>query len=725
MLQAYTGKSVEIEGFVDPVIIDIKGATFDKSVTPVLGDHDTALRIGHTIEQTIVPHGALATLGGRSIKGPAIAAVGIRSSRMRIAAGIMQDMKGGFPFQVSVGARIKKGYFLEEGEKAKINGRTWEGPLVVAQESVIRELTICVLGADNDTNVSIAARSSNKERGSMNFSAYLKSLGIDRAKLSDAELKAYKIAFKAQAKGSTTTVVKDRKPIRATERPDRDPPEERRRTKKVNAGANRRQFLNDSRDVLATEEERVDGIRAVARQFKRVAKLSIGGKELNMSQAKSKAIKEGWDANRFELECRRADIEADEPDGPAIHSKDKNINAKALEVSILRQTQAIPDGSVKNDKTGKRYGLEDLYKEDVLEASHDPKYDMGGSINELLALQIRATGRNPSRLRGWALMQEAYRAWNVVNASGFSTLNVTNILENVMNKAAYAGFNGVETVWQQICGRRPVNDFKPHALYRLDFDGSYKKVAADGELKHISMTDSKKTIQADTYGAMIAIDRKTQKNDDLGLIVDKARQIGRLGAERIEESVFVLLLSNPSSFFSVGNDNLISGGASALGLASMSSARKKYRDQVINGKPITVTPRILLCGTDLEDTANRLYRESNFAVTTTADTPAFTNNPHKGLYRPLISGYLNNTDILDQDGAAISGQSATQWYLLGDPSAPQGAALVIAFMDGREIPFFDEAQTAFNIPGGIQMRSYLDWGVAMHVTQMAVKSAGA
>jgi len=47
------------------------------------------------------------------------------------------------------------------------------------------------------------------------------------------------------------------------------------------------------------------------------------------------------------------------------------------------------------------------------------------------------------------------------------------------------------------------------------------------------------------------------------------------------------------------------------------------------------------------------------------------------------------------------------------------------FLDGRETPYFDEAATEFSVPGGIQMRSYFDWATAMHITQMAFKSAGA
>ncbi len=137
------------------------------------------------------------------------------------------------------------------------------------------------------------------------------------------------------------------------------------------------------------------------------------------------------------------------------------------------------------------------------------------------------------------------------------------------------------------------------------------------------MTDTKKTLQAETYGAMIAVDRKTQKDDDLGLITDKARSIGGLGALRVDEAVMVLLLSNPSSFFATGNGNLISGATTALSIASLQTAQQKFRDQLINGKPISVSPSILLVGTNQEVLSNQLYNQAQMWVTTTADTPKF------------------------------------------------------------------------------------------------------
>lgn len=714
-LIANTGKPMDLAGFMDPVIIDIAGAKFDKKTTPVIADHDTTKRIGHTTDQAIIPAGGSGTVGGKRVNGPSIAAAGVVSSGMGIAQGFVADAKAGFPFQVSVGAKILEGYFVAEGEKAEVNGKTYKGPLIVAAKSLIRELSVTVLGADNDTSAKLAASANPHisipiKDQRMNFEAYLKAtceaLGLDQAKITDAQ----RNAIKAQWEGLQAANPPANPP--ANPAPGTDPEQAHL-------------------DRIAATHARIDAITAVAGQWSdRVSKVKINGKEMSLAEAKAEAIRNPKiEAKDLELACFHAHMEGTptgQASGPFIHSVDTKIEAEALQASILRYAGTPMNAT--NPRTGQTYGLEKMFKPEVLEASHQRQYQFGGSIQALLDMQIRAAGKYypGTDRRSRDFLAAAVHSWETIQASGISTLNLTSVLENVMHKASLAAFQAVEAVWPFICGRRPLTDFRPHKLYRLSMDGNFKKVAADGELKHVSMTDEDYEIQADTFGAMIAIDYPTIRNDDLGVVLDKARGIGTLGATRIEESVFVLLLSNPDNFFHTDNNNLITGSGSALSVAALSTAREKFRDQVVNGKPVSVSPRILLTGTTLETDAEDLYNEARFDLGgSNADDIRFLRNPHKGLYRPYVSPYLNNTNITDQDGAAISGQSDTQWYLFADPSSPQGAAIVIGFLDGRETPYFDQAETAFSVPRGMQFRSYLDWGVAMQVPQLGLKSAGA
>lgn len=499
---------------------------------------------------------------------------------------------------------------------------------------------------------------------------------------------------------------------------------------------------------LRAENLRIGDIQAYAAEFDgeldeaNLQALGVRGKTIRALA--NHAVREGWSSDRFELETRRASrpsldqLSAVSPHAQfAIHSADTSINNQAMSASLLRSMGTIPNRE-RNPHTGREYGLEIMFAGTdgvrALEDSHLPQYQIGNSIQALLDLQIRAAGMYYGGVdrKSTDFVATALRAHTAIRAAASgaagANLDVLNVLENTMHKAALAAFEGVEAIWRFIAGRMPLNDFRPHNMYRLDYEGKFKQVGTTGQLKHIEMVDGKSTIQADTFGAMISVDRKTIRNDDLNMVLAKARGLGVLGAQRIEESVMVLLLSNAGSFFSVGNKNLISGADSELNNVvegkGLDLARQTFRNHVVNGHPIGVSPRILIVGTTRETTANRLFTEERIGDTGPSDN--FVNNPHVGLYRPYVTPYLNNTDITDQDGAAITGQSDTQWFLGAEPNIPQGSAINIGFLDGRDTPFFDEAASEFSVPEGLVFRSYLDWGVAFNTerTQLMLKSAG-
>jgi hypothetical protein len=128
-------------------------------------------------------------------------------------------------------------------------------------------------------------------------------------------------------------------------------------------------------------------------------------------------------------------------------------------------------------------------------------------------------------------------------------------------------------------------------------------------------------------------------------------------------------------------------------------------------------------GTALGVTARNLYNETALGVATgEASTSTLNMNPHAGKYVPVISPYLNNTAIRDQDGVAVSGQSATQWYLFADPAVR--AAVVVGFLNGQQTPTIEDADTDFATLGH-QWRAYHDFGVGMEDVTAALKSAGA
>lgn len=439
----------------------------------------------------------------------------------------------------------------------------------------------------------------------------------------------------------------------------------------------------------------------------------------------AKAIEEGWTVEKAELTALRADLPKPGPAanphaaGPAIHTgpsgsqADADVVEAALCLSLGMQERFVA-GQVRADA-----------RERVMNQATSGEY-RGYTLHSLMGEVIRAAGHHyHGSHKSDDFIRAAKRADLALRASGsgFSTLSLSGILGNVANKGLIEAYTAVKTVWQLIAAVRNHSDFKTVTRYRLDSTGAFKKVGPDGELKHASLSEASYTNRLDTYGVMLALNRQQMINDDLGAFLDLPKLMGRMGALRIEEAVFVLLLSNPASFFSAGNRNLLTGAGSALSLSALTTAEATFANQVdSNGKPVLVDPAVLLVPTVLKVTAESIFKNDKIVSTTTADKPLTDDNPHVGKFRPVASPYLNNTNLKDQDGLAISGQSATAWYLLAEPAVR--AAVAVAFLNGQQTPTIESSETDFNTLG-IQWRAYQDFGVGMEDPNAAQKNAGA
>ncbi len=169
--------------------------------------------------------------------------------------------------------------------------------------------------------------------------------------------------------------------------------------------------------------------------------------------------------------------------------------------------------------------------------SADPLRHIG--LRELVAECARLEGHDIPRVFGDG---------TATIRAGFSTMSLPGILENVMNKTLLSAYESTPIAAFDLCSIGTVSDFKEISRYRLLGTGGFEKVAPDGELKHGKLSDQKYSNKADTYGQILALTRHDIINDDLNAFMDIPRQMGRSGAESIDELFFTLLLKNTAFF---------------------------------------------------------------------------------------------------------------------------------------------------------------------------------
>jgi hypothetical protein len=643
---------MQLAGWRHPVVVDLNGLDVGRQRRPILLDHtrDVDFVMGQT-DQISVANNQLLVSGQ---------VLGDSPKAQRVIA--LHDK--GFSWQASIGAKAQQVDFVPEGKTVDVNAREVTGPVNVARRSALGEISFVVLGADENTTAQIAATRGTPDgeaEADRQFDEWLEGRGFSRDQLNDQQLAGLQALF-ADAHCPAPAI--PRAPL-----PEPD-------------------FVDSFRAKAAAERRRIHRIHELC-----------GDRQ---PELEARAIEEGWDVTRTELELLRAT----RPKASAPAAENAVYSATAIEAALCLSA-GLTEERVKT-----------WYDARTMEAalSRDLR---GAGLHTLLYEVIRAAGGyvRPGRVDNDTIWSAFAANDRLIQAagSGFSTISLSGILSNIANKAMLAAYDAVNSVAEEFCATTDVNDFKTVTRYRMTASGTFLKVGPDGELKHAGLEEEAYTNQVDTYGRLITLTRQMIINDDLGAFLQIPRAIGRMSALALEEAVFTLLLANPGSFFSTGNKNYFEGADSALDIDSLTTGEKLFLDRTDSqGKPILVQPALLLVPTSLKVIAEQLFKEVWLNQVPANNKAKPATNPHAGKFRPLSSPYLSL--------AGIPGNSATAWYLFADPN--EVGAIEIAYLRGKRTPTIESGETDFNTLG-MQWRGYFDFGTNLSDSRAAVKSKGA
>jgi hypothetical protein len=436
--------------------------------------------------------------------------------------------------------------------------------------------------------------------------------------------------------------------------------------------------LADMRAQAAAESRRIAGIRNICAS--------------KHTEIEARAIEEGWSVTKTEL----AVLRIERPKAPDQQASQPMYRREVLEAACCL--------SVGLDETK----LLKAFGERTLNAA-DPLRHIG--LRELVAECARLEGHDIPRVFGDG---------TATIRAGFSTMSLPGILENVMNKTLLAAYETTPIAAFDLCSVGTVSDFKEISRYRLLGTGGFEKVAPDGELKHGKLSDQKYSNKADTYGQILALTRHDIINDDLNAFMDIPRQMGRSGAESIDELFFTLLLKN-AGFFSSANGNLLSGPDTKFGPESLTVAKTTFRKQKAgpgtkakDQKPINIRPEFLVVPVELETDAELLMGSAQLMIDASGSpTKIPVDNPHRNKYRIISTPHLSDS--------YYQGASGSAWYLFANPNVLP--AFEIVFLNGRRTPVIERVEMPPNTLG-MGFRSYIDFGVNSQDARAAVKVTG-
>jgi hypothetical protein len=412
---AYTGGPMMIEGFPNPVVVDLEGLAIDRQDIPIRLDHNPRQGVGHT-KRVAIENGH-------------VVAEGLISRDTSYARDVAKSASNGFPWQASIGAAVLKADFIPNGQTVQVNGRTFDGPLYVVRQAVLKEISFVDNGADSQTSAKIAAKE--------------QAMNTKPEEKPTVEVKKPAEEQKLQASAPEPA-----KPAAPAAAPVPMP-------ETITASAPAPAVVAASAPVLPDPVvEMRTRIAAESKRIKAVQDICAG----KYPDIEAKAIEEGWDQQKTELEVLRAS----RPKAPAIHEHTSQATPAILEAAAMI-TAGLPIRK-----------LQASFDEKTLTAADKLR---GVGIQEFCE---RACGRQLPRFRsdaaGWL-------------EAAFSTMSLPGILSNVANKMLLEGYNYIEDSWRQICKMASVNDFKQHTRYRMTGNFKFEPVGQDGEIKHGSVSE--------------------------------------------------------------------------------------------------------------------------------------------------------------------------------------------------------------------------------------------
>lgn len=306
--------------------------------------------------------------------------------------------------------------------------------------------------------------------------------------------------------------------------------------------------------------------------------------------------------------------------------------------------------------------------------------------------------------------------WNEQNAQ-----RAINALTTNLKKIFDGAFEAAESSWNQVAMEVPSNG-KSNTYAWIDKFPKMRKWVGDKVVKQLSAHAY--TIVNDDFEATVEVDRNDIEDDEVGIYKPQAEMAGESSKQWADELVYTTLTNGFTEKCYDGNtfyaDNhavgegkskkLVSNRLNApLKIDTLAEAKASYgvartmirsvKDE--EGRPLNLTPNLLVVPPALEDTAN--------ALMTTDRLEDGKVNPYKGTAKVLVVGWLK-TD--------------TEWHLLD----ARKSIKPIVFQPRKKPVFVKQTDTSSE---AVFMRKKFKFGAEARgaagygLWQMAVGSTGA
>ena len=565
----------------------------------------------------------------------------------------------------SAGYTPVKSRWLDEGEEFSINGKTYEGPLMLRTEWIIKEVSVTPIGADPNAK----ARSENtiysgrEENRSMNKKQRekLEAMGLS-PNASEAEAKTF---LRSLAEDNGVIVAEDG----AVTRKDRS---------EGGQDVNRKSTPAPEVKTPANAAP-VDNLRSAGNNQPPVDVETIVQRAAREERNRVNEIRGICTSPHFNIP--EADMERMINDG---HTVDQ---VRAFAFNHLNTQPSPTDGGglfrparlVSDEMDKFRAAVEgSLFLRTGYQFMEGEKPAPGA--DELRGYSLKGLCREFLVRTGIRVPSDPYD----IAIRALQSTDFPNVFANIANKHLTRAFETQKETWRDWCGTAQAPDFKEQTLVNISEAGDLEETPDGMPAPYDDRKEGPvEKYQLKTYTKVFALTRQTIINDDLNVFSAIPKKYGIAVARLIGDTAYAVLIANGNMgdgipLFHTNHANIgVAGVVSVATLDEGELMMSQHKD--IGGKRrLNIEPVFFIAPTSIKGAARQFF---NTVYIGGAENQPYLKNTHAEQYVRIYESRLND-------------DSTTRWYLAGE----KGTTVVVIFLNGNETPRIKQ-QDGFRVEG--------------------------
>lgn len=697
-----------------PTVFDIDGLEERPQEVPIVRDHNQEKKVGQT---TKIEYDE-----GKITADGIVLNYGIDPD----ADKIVELAKRGARLQASVATGFIKNddvEFIDAGETGTANGQTFDGPCEIVRRWRLKEISVVTIGADDDGTAVIigqagrgsgdaftAPRQKGNSKMEFKWEKFFTGLGLSPA---NAHKAAHRMGRAAD--GSEELAAED--VLKIIEDESEQAKAKRGRAKRGKAA-----------DGEESEEEKA-ALCAFAADMGAGDPDEMTEDELKILEAafaKYGKAADGEETKQEEEDARPAQAARYPNSGAVAYSKTRypaamlGKSTKTAWTGTTRPTAArvaecaLFTSNGTDGDTLKRLGYTDdeineaqrrenrtLSLRGLIYRTGEAKagYTDEGKIADVL--------RKAQYLAQRAEYEPGYRTGRA--AGQLSTVDIPNVLANVINKSMLNGVLMVDDPTDSISRVVSAKDFRPQYFINLLTSGEFADVKPNGEVENLKLSDASYENSARMRGMEVKIGYETIANDDMNAIQEIPKIMGRKAGLRKQKIFFDAFTSAAAASGASALPKVT--GNPVLNLTGLDKACAAFRGlKDADNDPIGAKPRFLIVPPALEATALNLVMASEIVAGATGDATQLAVVPNVKRYASRFE--VITSEYLGADSAFSANWGDKQYMLLADPQ--DVPLMILSYYQNQKAPTIKTVYGDTELDG---LKYVLWWGLGVSVAE--------